>query len=913
MAAWAKNHSGYAAIHVLSHGAPGEIFLGTSVLDAAGLASQAETLAAIGKALTSDGDLLLYGCEVAAGEKGQDFIEQLAQRTGADMAASDDLTGQGGDWRLEHHVGPVGTEALAVAGYAHGLAPGRLVLGDGSGGGSSGGGYYLSGGNGGGDADLLGPEDATGYAYAGDDVLFGDGSGGGGGPNTTQGYGGSGSDTLNGGAGNDILFGDGFNGGASPTAFGGGDGGLGGGGGYGFTVYPGSQSILGLGAKEGGIGGDGGLGGGGGGGGGAGTVGGGPGTGGKGGRGGYGGYGGYDGGHGGGLMGGYGGAAYGSDDEFVEYIDGAPYVTPAGLGGGGFGSKPGEVQGDNSIHVLPDDAAATLYRFVLQKLPDVFIDNPNLQLPYGGRTASGYGAGSDVLSGGPGSDQLFGLGGNDAFELSDDDTDTVWDFDRNGEADQLKFTAGGFGLDDAGIGQLLASQSADGTDRRLTWRDDAGHGLTVVLKNIGRDLVAADFLTTALPGIVGDDRAPSAVSATLTTPEDTPRILGAADLGYSDPDHDPLAALIPVTLPAAGVLQVSQDGVTWTQAGAGQSIAAAALDAGHVRFLPAAEESGPGYARFDFQLSDGQLLSDIRTLSFDVTAVDDPPRPGFLATYTEGQGPLHLYAALSLIDTDGGGIAAASVTIESVQKGDRLAVNTVGTPLRAEYDPHSGVLTLSGGAELADYQQVLRTLGYSSQADIVSPELRVLSLTLTNGSGAYQVDLTPFSLEPSILSGTALGDRLRGTPADDELRGLAGKDRLDGLGGDDLLEGGQGGDTLEGGTGRDTLWGGADRWVWTSALDSPAGAGRDRVQDFRPKQGDRLDLSALDADTQRPGDQPFSYIGAGEFSAAGQLRYVYDADSRGGLLAGDTDGDGRADFEIGLVGTPTLPAETLVL
>lgn len=191
------------------------------------------------------------------------------------------------------------------------------------------------------------------------------------------------------------------------------------------------------------------------------------------------------------------------------------------------------------------------------------------------------------------------------------------------------------------------------------------------------------------------------------------------------------------------------------------------------------------------------------------------------------------------------------MTIESVQKGDRLAVNTAGTPLRAEYDPHSGVLTLSGGAELADYQQVMRTLGYSSQADIVALELRVLSLTLTNGSGAYQVDLTPFSLEPSILSGTALGDRLRGTPADDELRGLA--------------------------------------------------------------DNDRLDLSALNADTQRPGDQPFSYIGDGEFSAAGQLRYVYDADSRWSLLAADTDGDGGTDFEIGLLGVPTLSAETLVL
>ncbi|TAN52255.1 MAG: DUF4347 domain-containing protein, partial [Methylococcaceae bacterium] len=198
MAAWAKDHHGYAAIHALSHGAPGEILLGAGVLDAATLASQAETLAAIGKALTPDGDLLLYGCEVAAGGKGQDFIDQLAQLTGADVAASDDLTGLGGDWLLERHSGPVRAEALAVAGYAHALTPGRLVVGDGSGGGGAG--YYLPGGNGGGDADVLGQGDATGYNYAGDDVLFGDGSGGGGGPNVERGYAGSGNDTLEGGA-----------------------------------------------------------------------------------------------------------------------------------------------------------------------------------------------------------------------------------------------------------------------------------------------------------------------------------------------------------------------------------------------------------------------------------------------------------------------------------------------------------------------------------------------------------------------------------------------------------------------------------------------------------------------------------------------------------------------------------------
>jgi len=60
--------------------------------------------------LTDSGDILLYGCDVAQGEIGQAFIEQLAQLTGADVAASTDLTGAaalGGDWVLEAQAGVV--------------------------------------------------------------------------------------------------------------------------------------------------------------------------------------------------------------------------------------------------------------------------------------------------------------------------------------------------------------------------------------------------------------------------------------------------------------------------------------------------------------------------------------------------------------------------------------------------------------------------------------------------------------------------------------------------------------------------------------------------------------------------------------------------------------------------------------
>ena len=117
MAAWAQSHVGYDAIHVISHGAQGSVRLGALTLDQATATARAADLAAVGAALTAQGDLLLYGCEVAKGE-GRAFLDHLAALTGADVAGSDDLTGAsalGGNWVLEAATGPMET-ANAVSG-----------------------------------------------------------------------------------------------------------------------------------------------------------------------------------------------------------------------------------------------------------------------------------------------------------------------------------------------------------------------------------------------------------------------------------------------------------------------------------------------------------------------------------------------------------------------------------------------------------------------------------------------------------------------------------------------------------------------------------------------------------------------------------------------------------------------------
>src|SRR6185369_14520584 len=91
----------------------------------------------------------------------------------------------------------------------------------------------------------------------------------------------------------------------------------------------------------------------------------------------------------------------------------------------------------------------------------------------------------------------------------------------------------------------------------------------------------------------------------------------------------------------------------------------------------------------------------------------------------------------------------------------------------------------------------------------------------------------------------------------ENLTGSAFSDVLTGEGGVNVLKGGGGADVLTGGAGADLLLGGlgGDRFVLTATSDSAVGA-EDAILDFSHAEGDRIDLSAIDA---IPGkrDDPF--------------------------------------------------------
>jgi CshA-type fibril repeat protein len=113
------------SIQIISHGKDAALYLGNESIDNANLASHAAQLATIGQSLTANGDILLYGCDVAQSAAGEKFVDSIASLTQADVAASTDITGatnKGGNWTLEYTAGTIEASILAAAHYQDILA-----------------------------------------------------------------------------------------------------------------------------------------------------------------------------------------------------------------------------------------------------------------------------------------------------------------------------------------------------------------------------------------------------------------------------------------------------------------------------------------------------------------------------------------------------------------------------------------------------------------------------------------------------------------------------------------------------------------------------------------------------------------------------------------------------------------------
>jgi Ca2+-binding RTX toxin-like protein len=132
-------------------------------------------------------------------------------------------------------------------------------------------------------------------------------------------------------------------------------------------------------------------------------------------------------------------------------------------------------------------------------------------------------------------------------------------------------------------------------------------------------------------------------------------------------------------------------------------------------------------------------------------------------------------------------------------------------------------------------------------------------------------------------------DTVVGNNSANSINGGGGNDILNGGRGNDEIFGGDGNDLLTGGVGRDSLTGGfgADVFDFNSTTESPNSLQRDTIFNFSFTDGDKIDLSTIDANLNLANNQAFKL---------NQLAF----DAAAGLLTAKI--TGGADLSINLVG-----------
>jgi Ca2+-binding RTX toxin-like protein len=273
---------------------------------------------------------------------------------------------------------------------------------------------------------------------------------------------------------------------------------------------------------------------------------------------------------------------------------------------------------------------------------------------------------------------------------------------------------------------------------------------------------------------------------------------------------------------------------------------------------------------------------------------------------------------------------------------DTYIVDNAGDAI-TEYSPDDGTDTI--------YSSVSYTLPQYVERLILTGGFNL------SGTGGAAADTLVGNSGGNTLTGNAGADFLSGGDGNDVLRGGSGMDILDGGNGvdyvtytenevavtvnlatgvgsggnaqgdsyssienvngstvGDIIIGNASANVLNGWAGKDTLTGGggADTFTFSQTSHSAVGANADRITDFSHAQGDRIDLSAIDADTTLAGNQAFAFIGTALYSGdAGELRYSIVGATT--TVAGDVNGDGTSDFHIQLTGAIGLVVSDFVL
>jgi VCBS repeat-containing protein len=286
------------------------------------------------------------------------------------------------------------------------------------------------------------------------------------------------------------------------------------------------------------------------------------------------------------------------------------------------------------------------------------------------------------------------------------------------------------------------------------------------------------------------NRAPTATNDAYTVAEDTPLTVAAPGVlaNDTDPDGDTLSAAL-ASGPSHGTLTLNANG--------------------SFTYTPDADFNGSD--SFTYRAGDGNLASNLATVSITVTAVNDPPTVSVAAGGTCGR------------DDHSGTVNLAVGDVESAATALALSASSDNQTLV----PNGNVVFAGSGA--ARTMTVSTVDGRSGTA--------TLTVTVSDGqdTGTVAVTVTVGGGGKDTLTGGSGADLLLAQSNNDTLTGGEGNDLLCGDSGGDTLSGGAGDDSLGGGSGTDRLTGGpgADRFS--------GGSGTDVATDFSADEGDTTD------------------------------------------------------------------------
>jgi Ca2+-binding RTX toxin-like protein len=516
-------------------------------------------------------------------------------------------------------------------------------------------------------------------------------------------------------------------------------------------------------------------------------------------------------------------------------------------------------------------------------------------------------AGNDNLVGTAGDDNLSGLGGND--QLTGGAGRDVLD--------------GGTGTDTARYDGAPSGVNVDLFERLGKAGDAQGDQLVSIENVTGSqfgDVLFGDNLANVLRGLGGDDL--------LIGKAGDDRFVGGAgadhlvgDEGVDTADYGSSAQAVGVSLlenigsggDAAGdtysgievvigsrfadTLEGDGSGNLLRGGGGDDQIFGAAFDAGaNGRMLGEA-----GNDRIFASLGQEQMDGGTGIDTLDYVNTSTGVSVDLLSGATSG-------------DVAAGDTIAGFENVSGSFRGDVLAGNDGANPLEGQGGDDllfrrggNDVLVGGAGADTLDGGSGSDTADYSRSG----AQVNVL-LDIGVGQGGDAQGDTFTGVESAV--GSAFSDALIGNAGANTLNGSDGIDLLDGNAGNDRLLSGAGADSLGGQQGLDELTGGtgADRYFFISTSDSAVAAGtRDVIHDFHRAEQDVLDLRDIDADAGKAGDQTFSFVGPGGFTAAGQARFFFEGDHT--VVQLNTTGTSGAESAIQLDGHVNLAAADFLL